>query len=109
MERLLISIVRTSLYYLFKPQTFSMHIDIIYYLDYSHLSIHTNPLFYILVYIDSGRTVTTIATIKFTLASASANYWRVGNFSSHATLFIESSCLNSNIYRILIHTFDFTD
>ena len=68
--------------YLFEPQIFSMHIDIIYrhYLDYSHLSIHTNPLFYILVYIDSGRTVTTIATIKFTLASASDNYWRVGNF-----------------------------
>merc|ERR1739844_97934 len=29
------------------------------------------------LYIDSGRTVTTIATIKFTLASASDNYWRI--------------------------------
>lgn len=29
------------------------------------------------LYIDSGRTVSTIATIKFTLASASDNYWRI--------------------------------
>ena len=50
------------------------------YLNCSYLSIHANPLFIFLVYIDSGRTVTTIATIKFTLASASDNYWRVGNF-----------------------------
>ena len=80
----------------------------ILYLDCSYLSIHTNPFFIFLVYIDSGRTVTTIATIKFTLASASDNYWRVCNFASHAKLFIQY-CLNSNICRILIHTFDFTD
>ena len=78
----------------------------ILYLDCSYLSIHTNPFFIFLVYIDSGRTVTTIATIKFTLASASDNYWRVCNFASHAKLFIQ---YNSNICRILIHTFDFTD
>ena len=56
------------------------------------------PHFYILVYIDSGRTVSTIATIKFTLASASDNYWRVCNFSSHAKLFINAWILISIVY-----------
>ena len=43
-------------------------------------STNKNLLFTFQVYIDSGRSTSTIATIKITLASASDNYWRVRNF-----------------------------
>ena len=67
----------------FRTKKFSIHINIIcrHLVRFSLRLIHSHEsIFYILVYLDSGRTATTIATIKFTLASASDNYWRVCNF-----------------------------
>ena len=42
-------------------------------------STNKNLFFTFQVYLDSGRSTSTIATIKITLASASDNYWRVRN------------------------------